>query len=439
MHRGQERILKEKAEVMREPLISVIVPVYNVEGYVGKCITSLLQQTYPRFEAILVDDGSMDNSGKICDQYARQDARIRVIHQAHGGANSARNAGLSAMRGEWVAFVDPDDWVEALYLEELLRPLRRDEAIDMVIGCFYLREDREGITISQGKKGAEGYLSETEKLRQMFDGVYWDWSLCCKLYRAALWKDFRFTERVTVGEDMYANWQILQRAARVFYTPSQRYHYVWRAGSQTNVFSPEGRFGFVEILQEIEATPAARGDAALYSAVQTQLLDVHRDVVRRMALIPNGGYEEKLRKFCGEMSERARAAVRACVREPTMRRVMEERTGSYSTLCRHYREFIDRLRQIAEKGALYLYGAGTYAMPACEVLAAHHIPFRAFVVSDDRKRSHSPDGDEHPVLFLRQVPTGESRIGMLICLALRDTETVLPGIRAKGIDEIFYW
>ena len=66
MHRGQERILKEEAEVMREPLISVIVPVYNVEGYVGKCITSLLQQTYPRFEAILVDDGSMDNSGKIC-------------------------------------------------------------------------------------------------------------------------------------------------------------------------------------------------------------------------------------------------------------------------------------------------------------------------------------------------------------------------------------
>lgn len=424
---------------MRKPLVSVVVPIYNVQAYVGKCVESLLRQTHTACEIILVDDGSTDDSGKICDRYAEKDERVRVLHKANGGVSSARNAGVAAMRGEFLAFVDPDDWVEPSYLEELAAPLLKDETIDMVVGCFYLREDREGVTISQGQKGAEGYLSETEKLRQMFDGVYWDWSLCCKLYKAALWKDFRFTERVTVGEDMYANWQILQRAARVYYTPSQRYHYVWRAESQTNVFSPEGRFGFVEILQEIEATPVARGDAALYSAVQTQLLDVYRDVVRRMALMPNGGYEEKLREFCGEMSERARAAARACVRELEMRRVMEERTGSYSTLCRHYRAFIDRLRQIAEEGALYLYGAGTYAMPACEVLAAHHIPFRAFVVSDDRKRSHSPDGDEHPVLFLRQVPTGKSRTGMLICLGLRDTETVLPGIRAKGIDEVFYW
>lgn len=102
-------------------LVSVIVPVYNVGKYLGRCIDSILAQTFTDFELILVDDGSTDDSGKICDEYAKHDSRIKVIHQENGGVSSARNRGLDECKGRWIAFIDSDDWVDSNYLETLLK------------------------------------------------------------------------------------------------------------------------------------------------------------------------------------------------------------------------------------------------------------------------------------------------------------------------------
>jgi len=102
------------------PQISVIVPVYKVEQYIHRCIDSILSQSFTDFELILVDDGSPDNCGKICDEYAQKDSRIRVFHKSNGGVSSARNLGLDNAKGEWIAFIDSDDFVENEYLEELL-------------------------------------------------------------------------------------------------------------------------------------------------------------------------------------------------------------------------------------------------------------------------------------------------------------------------------
>ena len=424
---------------MKEPLISVVVPIYNVQMYVERCLMSLLDQTYSAFELILVDDGSTDDSGKICDRYAEEDGRIQVIHKANGGVSSARNAGVAAMRGEFLAFVDPDDWVEASYLEELAAPLLKDEKIDMVVGCFYLREDGQGVPISEGKKGTEGYLATKDRLRQMMDGVYWDESLCGKLYKSALWADFSFPDAMQVGEDLYANWQILQRAEKAYYTPSQRYHYVLREGSLTNTPRPENRFGFLTALHEIERTRAAREDEALYYSVQTRLFDVYRDVVRRMVLDTQRDYTAKLQSISQSMSRQVTAAAKACVEEPDVLRVMVERSGSYNDIISHYQKFLEELHPIADRGELYLYGAGTYAMAAQKALAAQGMEIRGFIISDDRPAlSHSPDG-EHPVLFLRQLQVDEAYTGVLLCLGLRDMTEVLPGIQMKGVRRIFYW
>ena len=99
------------------PLVSVIVPVYNVEKYLPRCLDSILQQTYKKWELLLIDDGSKDESGKICDDYAVKDERIRVVHTSNQGVSSARNKGLDAAIGEWIAFIDPDDWWSPCYLE----------------------------------------------------------------------------------------------------------------------------------------------------------------------------------------------------------------------------------------------------------------------------------------------------------------------------------
>ena len=97
---------------MNEELISIIVPVYNVEEYLKECIDSIINQTYKRIEIILVDDGSTDKSGKICDDYAKIDKRIKVVHKENGGLSDARNVGISVSSGKYIAFVDSDDWVE---------------------------------------------------------------------------------------------------------------------------------------------------------------------------------------------------------------------------------------------------------------------------------------------------------------------------------------
>ena len=115
------------------PLVSVIVPVYKVERYLPRCIESILRQTYTNFELILVDDGTPDRSGIICDRYAEKDSRIKVIHKENGGVSSARNAGIDAAQGEWITFIDSDDWVSDDYLEVLLKPLE-NQRYDIVIG-----------------------------------------------------------------------------------------------------------------------------------------------------------------------------------------------------------------------------------------------------------------------------------------------------------------
>ena len=116
------------------PKISVIVPVYKVEPYLHECVDSILAQTFTDFELILVDDGSSDNCGKICDEYAAKDSRIRVIHQENRGVSAARNAALDAAKGEFIAFIDSDDVVNVYYLEVLLSGM--DEDTD-IVACKY--------------------------------------------------------------------------------------------------------------------------------------------------------------------------------------------------------------------------------------------------------------------------------------------------------------
>lgn len=117
-------------------MVSVIVPIYNIEKYLGECIESILGQTYPLYELILVDDGSTDSSGTIADEYVRLDSRIKVIHKQNGGLTSARNAGLKVAQGEWIMHVDGDDWIEPDMIQELLSEAKKSGA-DIVFGDSY--------------------------------------------------------------------------------------------------------------------------------------------------------------------------------------------------------------------------------------------------------------------------------------------------------------
>ena len=162
------------------PKISVIVPVYKVEKYLPECIESVLAQTFTDFELILVDDGSPDNSGKICDDYATRDSRIRVFHKENGGVSSARNLGLDNARGEWIGFVDPDDWIEPDMYEQMYLAGTENNA-DFVWCDFWTESDTMIVLRSQGLE-----IVDSENMIMGFLSGRLHGSVCTKLIRAAV-------------------------------------------------------------------------------------------------------------------------------------------------------------------------------------------------------------------------------------------------------------
>lgn len=186
-------------------LISVIVPVYKVEAYLNRCVDSVLRQTMKAFELILVDDGSPDRSGEICDEYAKQDSRVRVIHQKNGGLSAARNAGIdlvfSDSKSEWITFVDSDDWVHEKYLEALFNATSDD--VDVVIGGYAKTEGAPPCVI-ESKLQSQMYPVEEYYVNNTVTATI----ACGKLYRKKCFQNLRYPVG-KLHEDEFVTYLIL--------------------------------------------------------------------------------------------------------------------------------------------------------------------------------------------------------------------------------------
>ncbi len=202
------------------PKVSVIVPVYKAEKYLRKCVDSLLAQTFRDFEVLLVDDGSPDRSGEICDEYARQDRRVRVFHKANGGVSSARQCGLDNAWGEYTIHADPDDWVEPDMLEELYGKAKTENA-DMVICDYYVNDNRGQRYVTQRPSA----LDHETVLRELFQQLHG--SCCNKLVKRACYKEFnvQFPEGISFCEDLYVAVSLLIHPLKVAYLSQAFYHY----------------------------------------------------------------------------------------------------------------------------------------------------------------------------------------------------------------------
>lgn len=201
------------------PNISVIVPVYNVEKYLDLCIQSILAQTYADFELLLVDDGSTDSSAEICDKYAEEDSRVRVFHKENGGVSSARNMGLDNIRGEWVVFVDSDDWVENNYLSLLI-----DNSETSFVLSSYIY-DRPNKKTYEQLIDTSFSISANNLTDLLMKGAYM--TPICKLYRRDIIQNnvIRFDTRISSGEDTLFVWQYLLYVDNVTTLSDATYHY----------------------------------------------------------------------------------------------------------------------------------------------------------------------------------------------------------------------
>ncbi len=210
-------------------LVTIIVPVYNMEGYLNKCVDSLLAQSYTNLEIILVDDGSTDSSLSICDRYASKDARVRAIHKQNGGLSDARNAGLNIMRGEYVAFVDADDFLEIDAIKIMVETIQSEKAKIAHIRSNIIGADYQ-LLYSQSKNTfAKSKYSSTEYIEGMCKKIKSE-SVCDKLFVADLYKDRRF-EKGRLNEDFYFLSKILFEDFEIVEIDFAGYNYYQRLGS----------------------------------------------------------------------------------------------------------------------------------------------------------------------------------------------------------------
>ena len=226
----------------QDVLVSVIVPVYNVEEYLGRCVESILAQTYSNLEVILVDDGAKDSSGTICDAFAEKDPRVRVIHKENGGLSSARNAGIDAATGDWLEFVDSDDWLEPDAVGSMLE-LALTHQVELVVGGRWDVSAKTG----NKKRGLcpkmQEVISGEELVSRIFRWDHCDSSACDKLFARRLFREVRFPVGV-VCEDVPIMYKIVLDAGRAVLLDKPIYHYFHRMGSISYTGISEKTFHF---------------------------------------------------------------------------------------------------------------------------------------------------------------------------------------------------
>ncbi len=219
-----------------QELISVIVPIYNVEKYLDRSIGALLNQTYKNLEIILVDDGSTDNSGKMCDEFAKKDSRVRVFHKENGGSSTARNVGIREAKGTYIGFCDSDDYAELDLYENLYNIFQtRDDAVIAQAMASNYAEDGTLISGPYRDSGNTNFISKEEMFRMLMLHVG-DSSFCTKLIRADYMKQFTFPEG-ELNEDFELLLRMLDGVTGVYSLEKNGYNIELRAGSNSrNVF-----------------------------------------------------------------------------------------------------------------------------------------------------------------------------------------------------------
>lgn len=223
--------------------VSVIVPVYNVEAYLRRCLDSIAAQTFRDWECILVDDGSSDASGAICDEYAANDSRFTVLHQANGGAAAARNAGLDAAIGEWVLFVDADDWIEPILLETALK-LAEENDVDLVQwNMAFFTDIKE---MGQGEKRVAG------EFNFILQPTYFEPSMWAKVFKKTFAHTVRFPEGVALSEDRLFSLRMYLACAKCFYVEKVLYHYYMRSTSASHSVSEEMIAQEADVVRQME-------------------------------------------------------------------------------------------------------------------------------------------------------------------------------------------
>ena len=280
---------KVKINMVMNKLVSIIVPIYNVEKYLDRCINSIVKQTYQEIEIILVDDGSKDLSGKIADQWAQKNSKIRVIHKNNGGLSAARNTGIEEARGDYLLFVDSDDWIHEDMISAMVKKIAE---VDIVCCGMIHAFDNEMIPTKWFSR--EQILSSKQALDFLVDNTILTSHIPRNLYRKELFSRIRFPEG-KIFEDLRTSHKLFMQAKKVFIIPEYYYYYYIREESITNVVKLKNRLEWFDALKE-------RGeDLKDFRDEYQNKIIMQEAVAISLAIVQNTFSEEEKKQFEEEL------------------------------------------------------------------------------------------------------------------------------------------
>lgn len=272
---------------VNDSLVSIIVPVYNAEKYIDNCVTSVVNQTYSKWELLLIDDGSFDSSGMICDNYSRLNSRIRVVHQKNLGVSAARNRGIECAEGEYVAFLDVDDALPQESLKTLVNSLIDNNAdVAMGITCGEKWENHSGVEIWKGEDGIQYSLMDDPY-------TYAAWG---KLYRRELIGETRFDREIKINEDSLFVFQIMCKKPVCVCVNKEIYQYIQVSGSASRSDFSEKYFDILKV-SDLKYKKIEEQFPQMHDLAKNMLLKARMNVLRLLAVRTRDEYRDVEKKL----------------------------------------------------------------------------------------------------------------------------------------------
>ena len=238
------------------PLITVVVPVYNVEKYLSRCLESIINQSYQNLQIVLVDDGSQDSSGRICDEYESRDRRIQVIHQPNSGLAGARNAGLAVAKGEYIGFVDSDDRISIDMFETLFEEIKKYDCDISICGRYLETEDGNIIPFFDLTESI--VMNNHDAIRKFLVSDHIDSAVWDKLYKINLFDEIEFPKCRYVSEDVPVIYKVLCRAQKIVHCGKPLYYYLVRSGSTSHSKYTDKSMGLYHYFKEVRDEVSVR-------------------------------------------------------------------------------------------------------------------------------------------------------------------------------------
>ena len=321
---------RRKSERMRK--ISVIVPVYNAEKYLDRCIGSILAQTFRDFELILVEDGSPDRCAQMCDEWAKKDERIKVIHQSNSGPSTARNVGIAASQGEYLTFVDSDDRISPFMLEKLLRAAKKTGAD--IVTCAMVRDNGKALKMPIGKDKLTVYSRDSfMDIMLKINGNRNVHYVCAKLYKRSVTDSHLFPQGFMLGEDVESSFKAVMRSERIAELSGEYYFYYENPQSTTRVSFSQNYIGLRMIWKRVLAI-CERYAPQYADKVRFNLIRSDFTILMQSILLGSRQTDKVYRKELGQCLKRLRANIGKLLTGPMVLR----RKIAAAVLCCAYRQ-----------------------------------------------------------------------------------------------------